>query len=68
MDRYASFRREVTDAELAEWLAQEAKSGWMPVTIYPIRLSESEGGKSLFFIVMHLDPRAAADDDTDYSG
>ena len=67
MDRYASFRREVTDAELAEWLNQEAKSGWKPVTIHPIRLSESENDKSLFFVVMHLDPRAPADN-TDYSG
>jgi hypothetical protein len=67
MDRYASFRREVTDSELSEWLTQEAKSGWHPVTIHPIRLSESEEGKGLFFIVMRLDPRAAADD-TDYSG
>ena len=68
MDRYASFRREVTDAALAEWLNQEAKSGWKPVTIHPIRLSDSESDKSLFFMVMHLDPRATADDDTDYSG
>ena len=67
MDRYASFRREVTDAELSEWLTQEAKGGWKPVTIHPIRLSASEEDMSLFFIVMRLDPRATADD-MDYSG
>jgi hypothetical protein len=68
MDRYATFRREVTDSELSEWLTQEAKSGWKPMTIHPIRLAESEGDKSLFFVVMRLDPRATADDNTDYSG
>jgi hypothetical protein len=67
MNRYAAFRREVTDSELCEWLTQEAKSGWKPVTIHPIRLSESEEDKGLFFVVMRLDPRATADD-TDYSG
>ena len=58
MDRYASFRREVTDAELSEWLTQEAKSGWKPVTIHPIRLAGNEGDKNFFFVVMRLDPRA----------
>jgi hypothetical protein len=67
MDRYASFRREVTDAELSEWLTQEARIGWKPVTIQLIRVSESEKDKSLFFVVMHLEPRASADA-TDYSG
>ena len=67
MDRYASFRREMTDAELSEWLTQEARSGWQPVTIHPIRLAENEEDKSLFFVVMRLDPRASADA-TDYSG
>jgi hypothetical protein len=60
-------RREVTNAELSEWLNQEAKSGWKPVTIHPIRLSDRVGDKSLFFVVMHLDPRGAVED-TDYSG
>ncbi|WP_162820625.1 hypothetical protein [Microvirga calopogonii] len=46
---------------------QEAKSGWKPVAIHPIHLSENERDKSLFFVVMHLEPGATADD-TDYSG